>query len=112
MKNNFDLHKWKEYQLFLNESADIRILTYKLLIEKFNERYNSFTSQQKLILKEYINNINDSIKLLTICKRLPITCPENFFVISCCNNSSQCQRTVCSTAVDLTVRMPDKTSIR
>jgi anion-transporting ArsA/GET3 family ATPase len=53
-------------KLFLNESADIRILTYKLLIEKFNERYNSFTSQQKLILKEYINNINDSIKLKNI----------------------------------------------
>lgn len=53
-------------KLFLNESADIRILTYKLLIEKFNERYNSFTSQQKLILKEYINNINDSVKLKNI----------------------------------------------
>jgi hypothetical protein len=53
-------------KLFLNESADIRILTYKILIEKFNERYNSFTSQQKLILKEYINNINDSIKLKNI----------------------------------------------
>lgn len=53
-------------KLFLNESADIRILTYKLLIEKFNERYNSFTSQQKLILKEYINNINDSVKLKNV----------------------------------------------
>ena len=53
-------------KLFLNESADIRILTYRLLIEKFNERYNSFTSQQKLILKEYINNINDSIKLKNV----------------------------------------------
>jgi len=51
---------------FLNESADIRILTYRLLIEKFNERYNSFTSQQKLILKEYINNINDSVKLKNV----------------------------------------------
>lgn len=53
-------------KLFLNESADIRILTYKLLIEKFNERYNNFSSQQKVILKEYINNINDSVKLKEI----------------------------------------------
>jgi hypothetical protein len=53
-------------KLFLNESADIRILTYRLLIEKFNERYNNFTPQQKLILKEYINNINDSVKLKNI----------------------------------------------
>jgi len=50
---------------FLNESKDIRILTHKLLIEKFNEKYDSFTSQQKIILKEYINHINDSIKLKT-----------------------------------------------
>jgi hypothetical protein len=50
---------------FLNESKDIRILTHKLLIEKFNEKYDSFTPQQKVILKEYINHINDSVKLKT-----------------------------------------------
>jgi len=48
---------------FLQESKDIRILTYRMLIEKFNEKYSTFTPQQKVILKEYINNINDSVKL-------------------------------------------------
>jgi hypothetical protein len=48
---------------FLNESKDIRILTYRMLIEKFNDKYSVFTPQQKVILKEYINNINDSVKL-------------------------------------------------
>jgi hypothetical protein len=51
---------------FLQESKDIRILTYKILIDKFNEKYDSFSKQQKLILKEYINNINDSDKLKDI----------------------------------------------
>lgn len=53
-------------KLFLQESKDIRILTYRMLIEKFNEKYNTFSPQQKLILKEYINNINDSVKLKKI----------------------------------------------
>jgi hypothetical protein len=50
-------------KLFLQESKDIRILTYRLLIEKFNDKYSTFSPQQKVILKEYINNINDSVKL-------------------------------------------------
>jgi len=50
-------------KLFLQESKDIRILTYRMLIEKFNDKYSTFSPQQKLILKEYINNINDSVKL-------------------------------------------------
>lgn len=53
----------EEIKEFLQESKDIRILTYRMLIEKFNDKYNNFTPQQKVILKEYINNINDSAKL-------------------------------------------------
>jgi len=53
----------EDIKLFLQESKDIRILTYRMLIEKFNEKYSVFSSQQKLILKEYINNINNSVKL-------------------------------------------------
>jgi hypothetical protein len=34
-----------------------------MLIEKFNDRYSTFSPQQKVILKEYINNINDAVKL-------------------------------------------------
>ena len=53
----------EDIKLFLQESKDIRILTYRMLIEKFNEKYSSFSPQQKIILKEYINNINDAVKL-------------------------------------------------
>jgi hypothetical protein len=53
----------EDIKLFLQESKDIRILTYRMLIEKFNNRYSTFSPQQKVILKEYINNINDAVKL-------------------------------------------------
>ena len=56
----------EEIKEFLQESKDIRILTYRMLIEKFNDKYNNFTPQQKLILKEYINNINDQAKLKSV----------------------------------------------
>ena len=40
-----------------------RILTYKLLLEKFNEKYTVLLPTQKTILKEYINNISNTVKL-------------------------------------------------
>ena len=40
MKNNFDLHKWKEYQLFLNEQEEFSLGTDDLeLAKKFNIKY-------------------------------------------------------------------------
>ena len=59
----------EEIKQFLQESKDIRILTYKILIDKFNEKYDSFSKQQKLILKEYINNINDASKLKEVANK-------------------------------------------
>jgi hypothetical protein len=56
----------KDIKEFLKESKDIRILTHKILIEKFNEKYDNFSKQQKLILKEYIQNINDSTRLKSV----------------------------------------------
>lgn len=40
---------------FNTYDRDLRILTYKLLLEKFNEKYSSLNSSQKTILKEFIN---------------------------------------------------------
>ena len=39
MKNNFDLHKWKEYQLFLNEQEEFSLSDDDLeLAKRFNTR--------------------------------------------------------------------------
>jgi hypothetical protein len=49
----------------LPDDNDIRILSYKLMIKKFNEKYETILSNdQKRILKEYVSNVTNS-KLLT-----------------------------------------------
>ena len=41
----------------------MRYLTYKILVEKFNEKYKELDNVQKDILKEYINNNNNPVLL-------------------------------------------------
>lgn len=53
----------KAVEEFMKEDKDIRILAYKILVEKFNTEYNSLSDEQKSILKEYINNISDTKQL-------------------------------------------------
>lgn len=50
----------KAVEDFLKEDKEIRLLAYKILVEKFNERYAGLSEKQKSILKEYINNISDT----------------------------------------------------
>jgi hypothetical protein len=40
-----------------------RILAYKMLLEKFNEKYLTLSNAQKSVLKEYINNVTNTVKL-------------------------------------------------
>ena len=43
-----------------NENKDLRSLAYKILVEKFNNKYKSLLPEQKNVLKEYINNISNT----------------------------------------------------
>jgi len=40
-----------------------RMLAYKMLIEKFNEKYGELQPEQKSVLKEFINNVSSTTKL-------------------------------------------------
>ena len=42
---------------------DVKFLTYKILLEKFNNKYNDLNINQKYILKEYINSIDNTSRL-------------------------------------------------
>jgi hypothetical protein len=42
---------------------DLRAISYKLLVESFNKKYKNLTTEQKSLLREYINNINNTGKL-------------------------------------------------
>jgi hypothetical protein len=48
---------------FNDYDKDTRILTYKILLEKFNNKYKNLIDRQKNILKEYINSIDSTPKL-------------------------------------------------
>lgn len=47
----------------MKEDKEIRILAYKILVEKFNEKYQGMSARQKEVLKTYINSISDSTAL-------------------------------------------------
>jgi hypothetical protein len=47
----------------MKEDKEIRILAYKILVEKFNEKYQGMSARQKEVLKAYINSISDSTAL-------------------------------------------------
>tara|TARA_R110000868_G_scaffold3601_8_gene22699 strand:+ start:970 stop:1803 length:834 start_codon:yes stop_codon:yes gene_type:complete len=42
---------------------DIRILTYKMLLEKFNDKYDHLTVKQKEVLREVITSVDNTDKL-------------------------------------------------
>jgi hypothetical protein len=46
-----------------HQDKDVRILTYKILLEKFNSKYTNLNINQKLVLKEYINSVDNTPKL-------------------------------------------------
>jgi hypothetical protein len=45
---------------------DLRLLTYKILLEKFNDQYKDLLPEQKNILKEFIVSANSSTRLRNI----------------------------------------------
>jgi len=46
-----------------NADRDVKFLTYKILMEKFNNKYDDLSINQKLILKEYINSVDNTPRL-------------------------------------------------
>ena len=50
-------------QEFQNYDKDLRILTYRVLLEKFNTKYKNLNPSQKEILKEFINSVDSTPKL-------------------------------------------------
>lgn len=53
----------KAVEEFMKEDQEVRILAYRILVEKFNEKYNDLSDEQKDVLREYIYNISDTIQL-------------------------------------------------
>ena len=47
----------EEYSTY---DKDTRILTYKILLERFNDKHNDLTNDQKQVLKEFINSVDST----------------------------------------------------
>jgi len=45
---------------FATYDKDVRTLTYRILLEKFNNKYDLLNDEQKQILKEYINSVDST----------------------------------------------------
>ncbi len=50
---------------FNKQDKNTRLLTYKVILEKFNTKYNDLGENQKILLKEYVNSISNSPSLKT-----------------------------------------------
>mgnify|MGYP003110912032 CR=1 FL=1 len=48
---------------FSNYDKDTRILTYKVLLERFNDKYQHLSKEQKQVLKEFINSVDSAPRL-------------------------------------------------
>jgi len=48
------------FKEFATYDKDLRILTYRVLLEKFNEKYKGLSDEQKQVLKEYINSVDST----------------------------------------------------
>ena len=47
---------------YKKQEKDLRLLTYKILVETFNKKYTNLNHSQKSLLREYINNVTNTSK--------------------------------------------------
>ena len=53
-------HKNEVLETFNAQDKNGRLLTYKILLEKFNDKYSDLQDNQKTLLKEYVNSVTNS----------------------------------------------------
>lgn len=51
--------KLNEMAAFTKQDKEIRLLSYKILVDKFNEKYSGLNESQKTLLRNYINSITE-----------------------------------------------------
>jgi hypothetical protein len=50
-------------KVYQQQNEDVRLLAYKLLVDSFNEKYKGLDNKQKILIREYINNISNTNSL-------------------------------------------------
>lgn len=52
-----------EMEVFAKQDKEVRLLAYKILVDKFNEKYSDLNEGQKRVLRAYINSITEGTEL-------------------------------------------------
>tara|TARA_R110000824_G_scaffold4468_1_gene21511 strand:- start:1673 stop:2515 length:843 start_codon:yes stop_codon:yes gene_type:complete len=63
IRDEIKIEKNQDIENFNKQDKDTRLLTYKVLLEKFNHKYKGLANNQKTLLKEYVNNVTNSPSL-------------------------------------------------
>ena len=80
ISKDISLSNIAKYKDTLSEDEDLRILSYRYLLEKFNKKYSVLDNNQRTLLKAYINNISNTNSLKEyINKKLPLIVNESSF---------------------------------
>ena len=66
VKQNEDSVKDTLIEEYSKYDKDLRLLTFKILLEKFNDNYKNLLPEQKYILKEFITSVNSKARLRNI----------------------------------------------
>jgi len=59
------------------QDESLRLLTYRVLLEKFNEKYKGLSPKQKALLHEYVHNVTDKSSLTKMVKSEAKAVAEN-----------------------------------
>lgn len=60
---NKKVSKEEQTENFVKHTEDLRLITYKLLVDKFNQKYSDLNEDQQKLLKSYINNVSNTNSL-------------------------------------------------
>lgn len=50
-------------KIYQEQNKEVRLLAYKLLVDSFNKKYENLNDRQKVLIREYINNISNTNSL-------------------------------------------------
>ena len=62
-RTNVSVKQNKIIESYKEKDKDLRLLTYQILVDKFNSKYKTLDESQKVLLKKYINNISNTNSL-------------------------------------------------
>jgi hypothetical protein len=50
-------------KVYQEQNKEIKALAFKILVDSFNEKYNGLNDKQKVLIREYINNVSNTNSL-------------------------------------------------